>query len=158
LGSSLSDELRLATGSQSKVIGIALKDRSAILPVGKRPTAAYWFDEKNGGFVTSSLLRSRPSGLGLRSSAPSYAPKVTSVANGNDSCRRPRISRSRPDDAPEEKSAYGNVFPYTITGGETTPGAAFFAQFSITPFANEFTLAFAKAAIENENLGADAVS
>ena len=35
----------------SKVFGLSLKDRSAILPVGKNPSGAYWFD---GHLVTSS--------------------------------------------------------------------------------------------------------
>src|SRR5437763_14596242 len=37
IGSSLGDQLRLASADQSKVIGIALKDRSAILPAGNHP-------------------------------------------------------------------------------------------------------------------------
>jgi predicted AlkP superfamily pyrophosphatase or phosphodiesterase len=156
LGSTIGDELRLSTGAQSKVIGIALKDRSAILPVGKRPTAAYWFDEKNGGFITSNYyVPDLPDWV--KKFSTENKPEAYFGRKWERLLPEAAYARSRPDNAPEEKSAYGNVFPYTINGGETKPGPRFFTQFSLTPFANEFTLAFAKAAIENEGLGADAV-
>ena len=50
----VTDELRLATNFQSKVIGIALKDRGAILPAGHSANAAYWFDNSNGAFISST--------------------------------------------------------------------------------------------------------
>jgi hypothetical protein len=48
------DELKIADNSQSRVIGISLKDRAAILPVGHMANAAYWFDSKSGNFVSST--------------------------------------------------------------------------------------------------------
>lgn len=54
LCSTLGDELKLSTNGKSKVIGIALKDRSAIFPAGHSGNAAYWLDEQSGDFVSSS--------------------------------------------------------------------------------------------------------
>jgi hypothetical protein len=54
LSTSVTDELRLATNSRARVIGIGMKDRGAILPAGHTANAAYWFDSKNGGWITSS--------------------------------------------------------------------------------------------------------
>lgn len=54
LASTVGDELRLATNDRSKVIGISVKDRSAILPVGRHANAAYWLSSDNGNFVSSS--------------------------------------------------------------------------------------------------------
>ncbi len=48
------DELKIANGSQSKVIGISLKDRAAILPAGHMANGAYWFDSRSGHFVSST--------------------------------------------------------------------------------------------------------
>ena len=48
------DQLRLATDFRSKVIGVALKDRAAILPAGHSANAAYWFDNSTGGFISST--------------------------------------------------------------------------------------------------------
>jgi hypothetical protein len=38
----------------AKVVGVALKDRAAILMTGRKATEAYWFDPKIPGFTTSS--------------------------------------------------------------------------------------------------------
>jgi predicted AlkP superfamily pyrophosphatase or phosphodiesterase len=53
LVSTLGDELRNAS-QDSKVIGISIKSRSAILPAGHRANAAYWFDDVTGNFVSST--------------------------------------------------------------------------------------------------------
>jgi hypothetical protein len=42
LASTLGDELKLATGGKSRVFGVALKDRAAVLPGGYSADAAYW--------------------------------------------------------------------------------------------------------------------
>jgi predicted AlkP superfamily pyrophosphatase or phosphodiesterase len=54
LSTTLGDELKYATRGRSKVIGIALKDRGAVLPAGLRGDAAYWFDSKKGKWVSST--------------------------------------------------------------------------------------------------------
>ena len=38
----------------AKVVGVALKDRAAILMTGRKATEAYWFDPKIPGFTTST--------------------------------------------------------------------------------------------------------
>src|SRR5690349_3238574 len=43
LVSTVGDELKLSNNGKSKVIGISLKDRAAILPAGHVADAAYWF-------------------------------------------------------------------------------------------------------------------
>ena len=50
----LGDELRLATQGRSRVFGISLKDRAAILPAGQAANAAYWIDTASGQFTTST--------------------------------------------------------------------------------------------------------
>jgi hypothetical protein len=57
LVTTIGDELRLATNFQSKVIGIAIKDRGAILPAGHSANAAYWYDSDTGDWITSSYYR-----------------------------------------------------------------------------------------------------
>jgi predicted AlkP superfamily pyrophosphatase or phosphodiesterase len=54
LVSTLGDELRDAH-SESKVVGISIKARGAILPSGHRAAGAFWFDDVTGNFVTSSF-------------------------------------------------------------------------------------------------------
>jgi len=56
----LGDEMKLASGAAKgtpnapRVIGVSLKDRGAIMPVGRGADAAYWFDTKTGSFVSST--------------------------------------------------------------------------------------------------------
>ncbi len=53
LVSTLGDEMRIVD-SRSKVIGVSLKDRAAILPAGHMANGAYWFDGGTGGFASST--------------------------------------------------------------------------------------------------------
>lgn len=55
LASTITDQLKLATNFQSKVIGIAIKDRGGILPAGHFADAAYWFESKSGNWITSNF-------------------------------------------------------------------------------------------------------
>jgi predicted AlkP superfamily pyrophosphatase or phosphodiesterase len=50
----LGDELRLATQGRSRVFGVSLKDRAAILPTGQAANGAYWIDNASGQFTTST--------------------------------------------------------------------------------------------------------
>jgi predicted AlkP superfamily pyrophosphatase or phosphodiesterase len=154
LGSTIGDELKLASGGQSRVVGLSLKDRSAILPSGKHPNGAYWYDTTTGNLVSSTYYFS---------DLPEWVKKF------NKGMRPDRFfgkrwekllpesayQRSTADDAPYEKSSAGNKFPYNINGGEESPGKGFYTQFQYTPFANDYLVDFAKAAIEGEQLGAD---
>src|SRR5450432_540477 len=54
LVTTIGDELHIATNFRSKSIGIALKDRAAILPAGHSANGAYWYDDNTGDWVTSS--------------------------------------------------------------------------------------------------------
>lgn len=54
LTSTIGDELRLSNDYQSRVFGVALKDRASILPAGHTANAAYWWDSSAGNFVTST--------------------------------------------------------------------------------------------------------
>src|SRR4029079_1960568 len=54
LATTLTDELKMATQLQSRVVGIDLKDRAAILPGGHTANAAFWLDDSTGNFISSS--------------------------------------------------------------------------------------------------------
>ena len=54
MATTVGDELRMATNFRSKVIGVAIKDRASILPAGHSANAAYWLDDSNDRFITSS--------------------------------------------------------------------------------------------------------
>ncbi len=156
-GSTLGDQLKLHTGGQAKVIGISIKDRSAILPAGKHPNGAYWYDGGNGAFVSSTYYFN---------DLPEWVKKFNREQNADKYFGKTwdrllpeaAYARSLPDDSPFEKWSYGaNTFPHVVNGGEAKPGPKFYTQLEQTPFGNEYSIAFAKAAIENEGLGQDDV-
>jgi hypothetical protein len=53
LVSTIGDELR-NRDENSRVIGVSLKARSAILPAGHRANGAFWFDDSSGNFISST--------------------------------------------------------------------------------------------------------
>ena len=54
LVSTLGDEMKIASRGKTHVIGISLKDRSAILPAGHMADGAYWLEAKTGHIVSST--------------------------------------------------------------------------------------------------------
>ena len=54
LVSTVGDELKIADSGRSRVIGVSIKDRSGILPAGHMADGAFWFDAKNGSFISST--------------------------------------------------------------------------------------------------------
>jgi predicted AlkP superfamily pyrophosphatase or phosphodiesterase len=60
LVSTVGDEIKMSSRAPKgapnapRVIGMSLKDRSAILPGGHSADASYWWDTKSGNFVTST--------------------------------------------------------------------------------------------------------
>jgi hypothetical protein len=157
LVSTVGDELRLATNNRSKVIGISVKDRSAILPAGRNATAAYWLSNDNGNFVSSNYyfdhLPAWVEQFNSRRMADSFFGKHWDRLLPESEYNK----RVGPDAEPWEnlytESHDTNTFPHIITGGLSQPGPAFYKSLDYTPFSNDLLLAFAKEAIVNEHLG-----
>ena len=57
LSFTVGDVLKLKN-PQSRVVGVSLKDRSAILMAGRRGDAAYWYETAGGNFITSTYYTS----------------------------------------------------------------------------------------------------
>ncbi|HEU4718746.1 MAG TPA: alkaline phosphatase family protein, partial [Bacteroidia bacterium] len=53
LSTTVGDQLRLSDNMKSKVVGVALKDRAAILPAGHTANEAFWYDGSSGNFISS---------------------------------------------------------------------------------------------------------
>jgi hypothetical protein len=157
LAPTLADTLKAATGGQAKVVGLSLKDRSAILPTGKRPDACYWFDAKSGTFVTSTYYRDRPHDWVAAYNAKRPADRWfgepwTRLRSDLDYARY-----SGPDDEPGEglgiNRLQGRVFPHPMTGGLKKPGPAYYETLETSPFGNELLLDFVRQALVAEGLG-----
>src|SRR2546423_1389690 len=159
LALTLGDELRLTTNDRSKVIGISVKDRSAILPAGRHASAAYWQSSNNGNFVSSNYYFN---------SLPAWVEHFnqTHMADSFFAKHWDRLlpeseysKRVGADAQPWENLFAGtydtNTFPHVVTGGLSKPGVMFYKSLDYTPFSNDLLLAFAKETIVNEDLGRD---
>lgn len=151
----VTDELRLATNFQSKVIGIALKDRGAILPAGHAANAAYWFDDSTGNFISSSYyfnaLPNWVNNFNNKKLPDSYLQK-----NWNTLFPLSTYKQSTADkvDYENSNSKMSNTFPHMTAGIEKNK----YNVLRTTPSGNTLTLDMAKAAIEGERLGQSAAN
>jgi Type I phosphodiesterase / nucleotide pyrophosphatase len=134
MSDTLGDELKLATGGKSRVFGISLKDRAAVLPAGFAGDGAYWIDPRSGDWITSTYYRSE---------LPEW------VKNFNGSHRASKYWNREWKDA--EGSTMGSTTPRD--GHDGAPGG-FYEIVGSTPFANDYQFEFAKEMVLYEKLGA----
>ncbi len=150
----ISDELRMATNFQGKVIGVSLKDRASILPAGHTPNGAFWFDDSTGDFITSSWYMNDLPQWVKAFNARKMPEKL--VANGwNTLLPIDQYTESSPDNSAWEGllgSAKTPVFPYSNLASDYKDKKD---NIRYTPFGNTLTLKLAEAAVEGEKLGSD---
>jgi hypothetical protein len=156
LSPTVGDVLKSATGGKGKVIGVSLKDRSAIFPSGHQPDGAYWFDKK---FVTSTYYRD---------AVPSWVADFNKSGRAEAYFEKPWVTArpaaeydklTGPDlcEGEGKGTGQGVTFPHPTTGGEAKLGSKYYAALANSPFGNELLLDFAKTAIDAEQLGADEI-
>jgi predicted AlkP superfamily pyrophosphatase or phosphodiesterase len=153
LATSIADELRLSNGKRSKVIGIALKDRGAILPAGHTANAAYWFDPATGNWISSTHYISELPQWVIDFNKKELAKKYLS-SPWKTLLPIEQYTESWPDNSPYEKKFVGEaepVFPHDLPALMEKNGGLGLIRY--TPFGNTLTKDFALDAIRAENLG-----
>ena len=153
LSPTIGDELKFYSQMQSKVIGIALKDRAAILPAGHAANAAYWYE--NGNFISSNYyLKTLPDwvvGFNKLNKADKYLSQVWNTLLPIE-----QYTNSMADDNKFEGTFKGEarpVFPHNLPALKEQNGQL--NMIRSTPFGNSLTLDFALACITGEQLGKD---
>ena len=152
LVSTITDELRIATNYQSKVVGVSLKDRASILPAGHTANAAFWMDDATGNFVTSTYyMQQLPDWV----NAYNKTRPIDQLIRGGWNALYPLDTylNSDKDDKGYEGKFPGEtatVFPHKVD--EVYKNSKF--SFRSTPFGNTLTLDFARQAVEGYQLGA----
>jgi predicted AlkP superfamily pyrophosphatase or phosphodiesterase len=135
LVSTVGDEMKLSGRAKTRVIGVSLKDRAAILPSGHMSDGAYWFDDQTGNFVSSTF----------------YFPELPAwVKDFND---------GRPADK-YLKAGWKPIVPGPGEGASTVykkmaaaPSQEFYGSLEASPYGNELVEQFAERAIDAEKLG-----
>ncbi len=150
--STVGDMLRQAHPG-SKVIGISGKDRGAILPAGKTGTA-YMYMGDTGEFASSTFYM------------PQHPAWVNAFNNARPADRyfqtdwKPLLpeaayERSIPDNQPWFGPNGGGLPMRMGKPGVAAPNAEFYRALLRSPFADQLSLDFARAAIDGEQLGRD---
>ncbi|OWP62847.1 alkaline phosphatase [Hymenobacter amundsenii] len=171
LATTITDELRLASNFESKVLGICIKDRGSILPAGHAANAAYWYDGTNGAFISSTFYLKQ---------LPDWAAKFNAENRAAQYLDQPwntllpigQYTESSPDDVAWESAFRGEarpVFPHDLptlsaqlptavkaaleATGEKTAPVRNLDLIRSTPFGNSLTLDFALEALRAEQMG-----
>ncbi len=150
LASTITDELALATNFRSKIVGVSLKDRAAIMPAGHAATAAFWLDSESENFITSTYYMKE---------LPSWVNKFNEAKRGRDLVKDgwntlypiASYTQSTADYVPWEGVFAGEkkpIFPHDLKKYyDINPD-----NIRKTPFGNTLTLEFAKSAIDGYDL------
>lgn len=157
LTSTVTDELRFATNFRSKVIGIALKDRGGILPAGHAASAAYWFDDANGSWISSTYYMTDLPAWVKNFNAGKPAEKYLNQ-DWNTLYPINTYVQSEPDNTPGHEGKFsGTEAPtFPIKTSAIYKGNA--GLIRSTPYGNSMTLDLARAAVDSENLGKNVVT
>ncbi|MEX0315729.1 MAG: alkaline phosphatase PafA [Allomuricauda sp.] len=149
----VTDQLKLFTNSRSKVVGISLKDRGAILPAGHMADYAFWLNIMTGDFVTSSYYSE---------SLPDWLIEFNKrkVADSLLGCEwnflraKSDYINSGPDNNGFEKIFEGrnsSMFPYQLRRLKKNNGN--YGLIAETPFGNTLLTELAMATILGEKMG-----
>lgn len=154
LTTTITDELHLAQQNRGKVIGISLKDRSAILPAGHTANAAYWFEGRSQGkFISSTYYMAELPKWVQKFNEKGYAEKYLKE-KWETLYPIKKYTESIEDDNDFEQPFKGQskaVFPYDLKELSKENGG--FDILKSSPFGNTILVDFAKEAITQENLG-----
>ena len=138
LADTLGDELRLATQGNSRVFGVALKDRASILPTGFSANGAYWIDHVSGAWVTSTYYVTTAPRWVANFNSQKHAQKYLNL-DWKDADGQVLDSTAPRDDAKGKPIEY-----YELVGR--------------TPYGNDYEIEFARELIEQEKLGQGTVT
>ncbi|PKV52709.1 putative AlkP superfamily pyrophosphatase or phosphodiesterase [Aquimarina sp. MAR_2010_214] len=153
--STISDQNRLHTQLKGKTIGIAIKDRGAILPAGHSANGAYWFRGKDEGkWITSTYYRNELPDWVKKFNASNQAESYLKVWNTLYDINT--YTESGPDQNQFEGGFKGKetaTFPYDLA--KLKDQNMGYDIIKASAYGNSLTTDFAIAAIEGEQLGGD---
>ena len=150
----LTDELRITSQFRSKVIGVSMDPKAAVLQSGHTANAAYWFDPEHGSWTTSTYYADSLPEWVISFNQKNYK-DIYREKEWNTLLPIGEYSESMLDNNIYEEGFFGqNTFPYDlkkITREGFRQGD--YSVLLVAPFGNTYTKDFAISAIVNEELG-----
>lgn len=151
----ITDELKLYTQKQGKVIAMSIKDRGSALPGGHLSDGSYWYDSSTGEFMTSTYyMKDLPNWVKSFNSAQHVDKYLNMTWDTFLPIENYKISG--PDNSQYESGFRGKdtpTFPYDLK--ELRKDNGNFSLISSTPFGNSLLTEFAISAVDAEKLGQD---
>jgi predicted AlkP superfamily pyrophosphatase or phosphodiesterase len=157
----VTDELRLANNRASKVVGVAIKDRGAILMAGHNPDACAWFDSNTGNWVTSTYYTtgSLPKFIAeanRKRVADQWIGKSWDYLLPKENYTRVHGEHETPGQG--DALGLGLGFPKQISpAGASADNSKYYGRLIFTPFGIKMTFDVAQLAIQEEKLGQDSI-
>ena len=153
MGFTLGDMLKHKS-PKSKVVGVSLKDRAAILMAGRRADAAYWYETAEGRFISSTYYMQKLPDWLAHWNEQKYADRYVGRSWTRLIPSEPLYERYAGKDAVEgEWDRKDIVFPHKLRSAP--PDKEFYDDLRRTPFADELTLDVAIQALAGHQLGQD---
>lgn len=148
------DVLRLASGQRSKVFGVAIKDRAAVLMTGQNASAAFWLEDNL--WVTSTYYRNDLPGY-LRVLNEQQAIERFRGQTWGLLLPPEKYHNTGPDknDWENPPKGFTSAFPHKLAGPGQMKPLEFGDHVLFSPFGNELTLEAAREIIIHEELGKD---
>ena len=145
------DQLKMASGFRSKVFGVSIKDRAAILMAGRLADGAFWMS-KDGKWITSSHYRKVLPGY-LRNLNEQRVPFRFAGKTWDLALDAERYSHGS-EQSEFEKPVEGMTkdFPHVMPAADDPN---YVSHVACCPFGNEATLDAAREIVINEKLGSD---
>jgi predicted AlkP superfamily pyrophosphatase or phosphodiesterase len=144
-GTTLVDWLR-SKDARSRALSVSVKDRGAILPVGRSKADVYWYSP-DGRFVTSRYYRDTLPGWVNRFNARHLPLRY---AGRSWTLLLPESAYPERDSIAAEGNGVKTTFPYVLSDDSLEAAS----QLRATPYVDEVTVAFALHGVEALRLGA----
>ncbi|MFO0562507.1 MAG: alkaline phosphatase family protein [Polyangiales bacterium] len=148
----VADVLQRESHGRARVVSISMKDRGAVIPGGRRPTMALWYDEHARSFTTSSYYASEPPAWLATFHREHPVSSLLSVWNVRDSARASVAGPLDDCDGEGDWKGFGRVFPHDPSRS-TDPYSIILS----TPQSSEWLLELAARAAREYELGRDDV-
>jgi predicted AlkP superfamily pyrophosphatase or phosphodiesterase len=162
--STLADEIKAATNFKGKSVGLSLKDRSAILPLGRSGDLAIWFDDFSGQWISSTYYLKPPAALPAWVTKLNASNLTATYLSKEWNLLRPADDYVNSDEAaflkyegtyyPDSSASFPHRFktePFVVGLDTVWPGSVIKA----TPYGNAMLEDLAEQAIVEMQLGAD---
>ena len=132
------------------VVGIALKDRAAVLMAGRKADTALWFEERFGRFVTSTYYPPHPELLAFNEGLARFFAGHTEwrLSGGIPEAALTDLTFDPPElyDAKNPPEGFGATFPHRLADSKAVVSS---------PFGDTLTLDLSRFVIEKMGLGAE---